>query len=53
MSNNKCCKKSVRCEVEAKATAGLNSKIQKELDVPDGDIEALINDTEEDTNEES
>ncbi len=39
--------------MEAKATAGLNSKVQAELDVPDGDLEALINDTEEDTNEES
>ncbi len=37
----------IRCEVETKATAELNTEIQAELQVPDKSISELIEEVEE------
>tara|TARA_B100000287_G_scaffold280284_1_gene264161 strand:+ start:423 stop:581 length:159 start_codon:yes stop_codon:yes gene_type:complete len=48
---HKCCGR-VRCEVETKATAGLNEQVEQELNVPDKSIAELLENQEDDTQDE-
>ena len=41
------CTSKIRCEVETKATAELNTEIQAELDTPDKSISDLLEENEE------